>query len=338
MPQTVTASAWVGNPFLSEFKERLDRLRDALLRWRGQIRTSSNAAVYRNLARQMPNSAVIMLDQHLRYTFTDGPFLKRFGPQYDNIVGKSVHEALDPQLLELMLPMFKRALSGEYFEYERETSAFTYHAFFNPLLNSAGRVIGVMVIIHDNSVVKALEHALRQSKRRYQALVELAPVGIVEMDMEGRVIHRNSRLYELTGRTPEQLQTQPFEAVHPADRDRVVTILRTMLKERKPPPETEYRCLHPDGKVIWVSNCVTLLIDDAGAANGYIIVFNDITEYKRLKLELRENERRLRLITDNIQDLITQTDVEDRILYASPSSRVILGMDLRTWLGAFGRN
>ena len=71
---------------------------------------------------------------------------------------------------------------------------------------------------------------------------------------------------------------------------------------------------------------------------GYIVAMTDITERKCLEEKLRASEERLRLITDNIQDLVTQSDAEDRIVYASPSSRMVLGMKPEAIVGTLRRD
>jgi len=52
---------------------------------------------------------------------------------------------------------------------------------------------------------------------------------------------------------------------------------------------------------------------------------DEIDERKRAESALRDSENRLRVITENMMDAISQVDAEGRILYASPSTERVFG-------------
>lgn len=56
-----------------------------------------------------------------------------------------------------------------------------------------------------------------------------------------------------------------------------------------------------------------------------LVILEDITVRKQIASELIDNEKRLRLITDNMLDLITQVDQNGVVIYATPSHKTILG-------------
>ena len=51
------------------------------------------------------------------------------------------------------------------------------------------------------------------------------------------------------------------------------------------------------------------------------VAIRDITERKRIELELRENERRLQLLLDSPEDLIIMQDPEGRYVYFNATER-----------------
>lgn len=75
--------------------------------------------------------------------------------------------------------------------------------------------------------------------------------------------------------------------------------------------------------------------DINGAIIGGMILCHDITQRKQLENDVRASEEHLRLITDNMQDLITESDAEERIVYTSPSSRTLLGREPEDMTGHF---
>ena len=67
--------------------------------------------------------------------------------------------------------------------------------------------------------LKETEHSLRESEKRFRALVDQAAVGVAEIEMgTGRFLTVNRRLCELVGRTEEELLATTFLAItHPED-------------------------------------------------------------------------------------------------------------------------
>ncbi|MED4531837.1 EAL domain-containing protein [Metabacillus fastidiosus] len=59
----------------------------------------------------------------------------------------------------------------------------------------------------------------------------------------------------------------------------------------------------------------------------------DITSRKKAEDELRESEKRYRIITENMTDIVMLLDMNGRILYASPSLGKVLGFPLRSFVG-----
>ena len=71
--------------------------------------------------------------------------------------------------------------------------------------------------------------------------------------------------------------------------------------------------------------------DELAGLAGEINAMLDALEQSRR--EVYASEARLRNITDNMQDMITQTDALGIIQYASPSYETILGDKPEDWLG-----
>ena len=66
---------------------------------------------------------------------------------------------------------------------------------------------------------------------------------------------------------------------------------------------------------------------------GISVFAKDITERKKADEALRESEERFRRITENMMDMVTQTDVQGICQYASPSFKTILGYEPKSMLG-----
>jgi PAS domain S-box-containing protein len=130
---------------------------------------------------------------------------------------------------------------------------------------------------------KQSETALQKSEQRWATLAQSAPVGIFLTDAEGNCIYVNQCWSEITGITAQEASGQGWvNALHPEDRDRVLTewyrAAQNNLSFR-----SEYRFIHPDGKITWVYGKAIAETAADGSVTGYIGTLTDITE--RLKME-----------------------------------------------------
>jgi len=142
------------------------------------------------------------------------------------------------------------------------------------------------------------EEAIRHSEEKYRFLVDNAPIGIISVDTQGRILDVNPKLLELMG-SPSSEATKS------------INILTFPLLLESGISEAFEKC-YASGETIqiegpyrskWGSNpylriLVTPMRDSTGSIYGCQAVMEDITEAKRHEDDLRYSEERLRLITD----------------------------------------
>jgi diguanylate cyclase (GGDEF)-like protein/PAS domain S-box-containing protein len=133
---------------------------------------------------------------------------------------------------------------------------------------------------------RTAREALEQSEWRFRQLVERIPAVVytAEVGPEGRWRFVSPQIEHLLGYTPEEWYSDPSlwaERMHPEDRPGVLAreSEETLLGD-------EYRLLHRDGHVVWVSDDATLERDPDGT-RYWRGVLTDITERKRVESQLR---------------------------------------------------
>jgi diguanylate cyclase (GGDEF)-like protein/PAS domain S-box-containing protein len=152
--------------------------------------------------------------------------------------------------------------------------------------------------------LKKTEYSLRESEKRFRALVEQAAVGVAEIDMAtGRFLTVNRRLCEMVGRAEEEMLATTFPAItHPEDlhlhEDKTALLLAGKIGNYS----LEKRYVRKDGAIIWVNITVSPLWKQGERPGRNMIVVEDITG-RRLMQE--ENERRSRQLA-----ILHETSVE----------------------------
>ncbi|MCF4965975.1 PAS domain S-box protein [Nostoc sp. CMAA1605] len=162
--------------------------------------------------------------------------------------------------------------------------------------NQQGKAQRMVGINYDITERKQVESALRESEHRYATLTEAAPVAIFRLDHTGQCVYVNERWSRMTGRPIKSaLGVGWLEALHPEDRDRLLT---KWLQQGFSQPElyqNEGRHLLPDGSVNWFYCHILPETDSNGAIMGYIGTLTDITERKQAEEQLHHLSERLSL-------------------------------------------
>ncbi len=123
-------------------------------------------AVYRAIARNIPDGAVAVVDTELRFTVFDGRLLARFGIQAEQMEGRTVGEALDDQQTShATAELYRRALAGESVVHEQTHSGRVLSARYVPLLDEQGVIVGAMSLWLDITERKHGEERLRQAQK-----------------------------------------------------------------------------------------------------------------------------------------------------------------------------
>jgi two-component system, cell cycle sensor histidine kinase and response regulator CckA len=135
------------------------------------------------------------------------------------------------------------------------------------------------------------EEALRQSQQQYQALAEASPVGIFRMDTQGNCVYVNRQWCEMTGVPLEQaIQGKWFKALHPDDREHVITVWQAALQDGLP-FRLEFRLQRLDKTILWVFGQALPDRQNGEEILGYIGTITDITEKKQLESQFLRAQR-----------------------------------------------
>src|SRR5829696_625983 len=193
--------------------------------------------------------------------------------------------------------------------------------------------------VREAEVRREHEKALDLSEDRFRRLVEQIPaVTYVQEPIDSdapKAITYMSPQYEAMLGYPAETEILDEEhwlrMLHPDDRERVLAEeLRT--DETGEPYRIEYRLIARDGRVVWVHDEATLVRDEEGNALYWLGVQYDITEQKRTEEELRQSEKRFKVLSQEVVEGIILSE-NGRIIDANRSVTEMFGYRLKELIG-----
>ncbi len=180
--------------------------------------------------------------------------------------------------------------------------------------------------VTDISDRKQAELALQESEVRYRQVVEAQTDFILRSLPDTTITFANDALCDALGLSPEQvIGKQWIELANPEDLEQNAFQPLALLTPKNPRCFVENRDVRAGGKIGWTQWLNEGIFDDIGQLVEIQSVGRDITNLKQAEEALRQSEERLRLVTENMGDLVCLHDLEGYFTYVTLSSQALLG-------------
>jgi PAS domain S-box-containing protein len=199
-----------------------------------------------------------------------------------------------------------------------------------------GRPVRLSGLTFDITERKRGEEALRASEERWQLAINGTTDGMWDWDLRSNKVFLSNRWKALRGYVEEEIGDDAEEwssRIHPDDVERVMRTFQLYFGKRIPIYECEYRSRCKDGEYRWIQDRGQAVWDEQGRVVRMVGSGVDITARRRaderiaelnrelglraqelqiLVERLRENEARIKLITDSLPILIAYVDADQR--------------------------
>jgi PAS domain S-box-containing protein len=166
---------------------------------------------------------------------------------------------------------------------------------------------------------KVAELALEQSRAKYETLVNCIDGVVWEAETDARATTFVSRQVEaLLGYSVEQFYADPqlwTDRIHPEDAAAAMQVTANAIGTGRS-FQQEYRMIAADGRVIWIQDIVTIIVEDGKTARmrGLALNITASKEAQAAEQEQRQLSEALRQTTAAISTTLDLDEVLDRIL------------------------
>ena len=183
------------------------------------------------------------------------------------------------------------------------------------------------VIMRDITERKLSEEAVRQSQKRFQALIEHAPDGIALLDLDGRLRQVTPSTEWILGYTGQDAASQdPALLTHPDDLPALLELLNDLIQNPGKTVRTEYRFKHKDGSWRWLHSIISNLTTEP-SVNAIVFNYRDVTNQKQAEEQIQRQLQRLNALRTIDMAISSSFDMQVSLDILLQEVRTQLGVD-----------
>lgn len=233
-----------------------------------------------------------------RYRYVNQAFARGVGFERSYIIGNKIWDVFSPDEADKRFALVKWVFeNGQTRIIEvrvpRPDGDRFYVTTVKPISDSDGTVVSVICISKDITERKQGEQALQDGKDLLAEIIELSPISMAIVNMDGTIEQINRRAIETFGYLPDDIPTmeQWWALAYPDELYRAEVIAQWMglvgkaIAEKSEIERREYRVTCKDGTV------KTVLIFGIPVSDRVFVIFDDITERKRAEEERLQLEQ-----------------------------------------------
>jgi len=203
-----------------------------------------------------------------------------------------------------------------------------------------GAIIAFIIVLaliiqlnRDISRRKKAEESVGYSDERYKNLIENASMVMYTTDINGIITFANQQVGDLTGYSVEELIGKDFSfLLHPSWMQQVFNHYAQQFQSKTISTSLEFVIRTKSGNQKWVEQTAQIIIKDE-MIQGFQCMVRDITEKKKIEIELKESEQRrkenqlrLEAILENTTSLIFIKGLDGRYITINKRFKEVMGV------------
>ncbi len=233
------------------------------------------------------------------FKFFNDSLCRMLGYSREELMGMNNRQYTDQEnakkLYQAFNKVYKTGLPTEAFDWEvirKDGERRIGEVSVSLIKDSEGRPCGFRGIARDVTEHKRAEEALRESEAKYRQLVEHAPIGIYELDLNQlKFLSVNDVMCEVMGYTKEEfLSMSPYTLLSEENRNILVERMKKLFAGEKVPDNAEFKLRTKNGKEFWALINIKLFYQDGRPFKAQVVA-QDISERKKLEEQLIHSQK-----------------------------------------------
>ena len=270
---------------------------------------------------------VTMIDAEERFVMVNEAFCELTGYSREEIIGEHVSLVLDGQTYETAARWYESIERGELdiatLEHDLQTAdggAVPVEARFGTCEFEDGTV-GASGVIRDVTDRKRRTKELE----RFKVVVEEIRDVTAILDATGTIQYVSPSVETEIGHDPgDILGENPFEYVHPEDRDRVLETFAELVDDPAREPTAEYRFRREDGSYAVLETRARNLLDDPNI-EGIVVYSREITDRVERERTLQRQRNQLATLFEILPVGVVVADADGRLVESNERAKEIWG-------------
>ena len=298
---------------------------------------------FRALAEQS-SDIIVLVNRKGIITYENGVTERMLGFKSEEIIGAGLFDLVHPDDLTFIIDLATSlardknvpALQSEVRLRHRNGSWRMFEVTGSSIINNT-RIEGGIVNLHYIAKHKQMEKALHQSEEKYRTILENIQEGYFEVDLAGNLTFFNDSMCRLYGYSREELAGMNYQQFTNKETSKILfQMFNKIYNTGEPTKGFDWQIIRKDGTERYIEASASLQKYLPDKPIGFRGLIRDITESKRTERILRENEERLRGITQNLPGIIFQFYAKDSGEYGlsyvserlSEYSKVVANLDM----------
>lgn len=248
-------------------------------------------------------SAIAVFDREMRYLFHNASWSQEWGVEGRDLRG-SAHYEVFPDVPQRWRDVHARCMAGAHERHEDDTFVnvrgerewLRWEA--GPWRDATGAIGGIFVRTERTTEQHSADEELRRTHQRLQEASRLARVGYWDWDLGTDAVTWSAEVYELFGVDPSRTDLtyeDYFQAIHPADRDRVSEDVERAIAAGGS-FYFEHRIVLPEGieRRVAIDGRVQPSVERPGQGSSSTMLLGavqDVTERQNLEERLRHSQK-----------------------------------------------
>ena len=258
---------------------------------------------------------LVRCSRDLHYRFVSQAYANLVGVRREQIIGKTIVEAIGAKGFNTLRPHIESVLRGEALEFDceidfPEVGPRRLHIAYRPETDAAGKVDGWIASLLD---ITEQSRAV-QAREQLASIVESSGDAIVSKDLDGIIVSWNTAAESLFGYKAEEVIGKPITILIPAELQKEEPKILASIRRGESLDHYETVRQRKDGNRFPVSLSVSPIKDAHGTIVGASKIARDITARKRAEQERDRIEGELRKLSAKLEQEVERRTLErDRI-------------------------